>query len=176
MVVGLTLGLAGVGLLMVGGPSGHVDPLGAGFILLATFCWSCGVLYSQANALPESALRSNAVQMLAGSAAMLLIGSGRGEWARFHPASITLASALALAYLILFGAIVGYSAYGWLLRHVSATAAGTTAYVNPAVAVLLGALWGERIEIKAVAAMAAIFLGVWLIKRDGVRQLVLSQR
>jgi drug/metabolite transporter (DMT)-like permease len=166
MVVGLALGLAGVGLLMVGGPSGHVDPRGAGFTLLATFCWSCGVLYSQANALPESALRSNAVQMLAGSAAMLSIGSLRGEWVRFHPASITLASGLALAYLVVFGAIVGYSAYGWLLRHVSATAAGTTAYVNPAVAVLLGALWGERIEVKAILAMAAIFLGVWLIKRE----------
>ncbi len=74
---------------------------------------------------------------------------------------------MALAYLIVFGAIVGYSAYGWLLRHVSATAAGTTAYVNPAVAVLLGTLWGERLEVKALAAMVAIFLGVWLIKREG---------
>ncbi|RYG27117.1 hypothetical protein EON82_00505, partial [bacterium] len=126
-------------------------------------------LYSQANALPESSLRSNAVQMLAGSGAMLLVGSLKGEWARFDPSTITLSSGLALAYLIVFGAIVGYSAYGWLLRHVSATAAGTTAYVNPAVAVLLGTLWGERLEVKALAAMAAIFLGVWLIKREGTK-------
>jgi drug/metabolite transporter (DMT)-like permease len=163
-VAGLVLGLAGVGLLMIGGEGGRVDPLGAGLIVAATFSWSCGVLVSQARELPVSNLRSNAVQMLVGGATMLLIGLVRGESVR--PERVTLASALALVYLIVFGALLAYTTYAWLLREVSATAAGTTAYVNPAVAVALGALWGETIGVKAVLAMAAIFGGVWLLKRS----------
>ena len=81
---------------------------------------------------------------------------------------------LALTFLLIapfwpslfFGAIAAYSAYNWLLRHVSAEAIGTTAYVNPAVAVALGALWGEKIGPAAVGAMALILAGVWLLKRE----------
>ncbi len=162
-VAGLALGLAGVGTLMLGGEGGGVDPLGAGLIVAATFAWSCGVLVSQARELPVSNLRSNAVQMLLGGATMLAVGLLRGE--TFRPEGVTLASGLALAYLIVFGALLAYTVYAWLLREVSATAAGTTAYVNPAVAVVLGALWGEPLGLKAVFAMAAIFGGVYLLKR-----------
>ena len=159
---GLLLGIGGVALLMRGGGGGPLDPVGAGLIVVATFAWSCGVLVSQARELPASNLRSNAVQMLAGGSAMLLIGLFRGETLR--PERVTLPSALALAYLIGFGAIVAYSAYAWLLREVSATMAGTTAYVNPVVAVALGALWGEAVGLRAFLAMAAILGGVWLLR------------
>lgn len=161
--LGLGLGLAGVSLLVVGDKGGRVDPFGAGLIVAATFAWSCGVVVSQTREMPASSLRSNAVQMLVGGTAMLAVGAARGEVLR--PDRVTLSSALALGYLIVFGAIVAYSAYGWLLRHVSAAAIGTTAYVNPGVAVVLGAFWGERIELRAVGAMTAILLGVWLLRR-----------
>lgn len=164
-LIGLALGIGGVGLLVFGSSKGRVDPIGAAAIVLATLGWSWGALQSQGAKMPASPLRSNAIQMLAGGLAMLIVGLGRGEAARIQPASITMSSWLALGYLILFGSLAAYTAYQWLLRHVSATAAGTSAYVNPAVAVLLGRLWGEPIGANVVIAMALIFVGVYLLRR-----------
>ncbi|MGV3614966.1 MAG: EamA family transporter [Fimbriimonas sp.] len=164
-LLGVALGIAGVGILVAGDANGRVDPLGAVLIVLATLSWSYGVLFCQRAELPTSSLRTNAIQMLSGSAAMMVVGLSTGEAGRVRLGDLTVSSLLALGYLIVFGSILAYSAYGWLIRHVSATAAGTTAFVNPAIAVLLGAFWGEKIGAKAILAMAAILGGVWLLKQ-----------
>lgn len=166
-LAGLAFGLAGVGVLVLGNASGRVDPGGAVMLVLATLGWSWGALHSQSSVMPSSSVRANAIQMLAGGGCVFLIGLLRGELTRLHPERITASSLWALAYLIVFGSLLAYSAYHWLLRHVSATAAGTSAYVNPAVAVVLGALWGEPIGWRALVAMVLIFLGVYLLKREG---------
>jgi drug/metabolite transporter (DMT)-like permease len=164
-IAGVVLGLAGVGLLVAGTGGGRVDPVGAGLIVAATLAWSYGVLFCQRQAMPESALRMNMIQMFSGAGAMLLFGFAFGEAGRVNLSMITTPSILALGYLIVFGSILAYTAYGWLIRHVSAAAAGTTAFVNPAIAVLLGTFWGEKIGPKALIAMAAILAGVWLLKQ-----------
>lgn len=164
-VAGVVLGLAGVGLLVAGTGGGRVDPVGAALIVAATLAWSSGVLFCQQQAMPESALRMNMIQMLSGAAAMAVFGFGMGEASRVNVGAITLPSLLALAYLIVFGSILAYTAYGWLIRHVSAAAAGTTAFVNPAIAVILGTFWGEPIGPKSLIAMGAILAGVWLLKQ-----------
>lgn len=166
ILAGLAFGLAGVGLLVFGNATGRVDPLGAAMIVMATLGWSWGALRSQSSPMPVSAVRGNAVQMLAGGGFVFLSGLVTGEATRLHPERITASSWWALGYLILFGSLAAYSAYHWLLRHVLATAAGTSAYVNPAVAVGLGALWGEPIGPRAIGAMVLIFLGVYLLKRE----------
>ena len=165
-LAGLAFGLGGVGLLVFGSSSGRVDPLGAAMIVMATLGWSWGALRAQSSPMPVSSLRANAVQMLAGGTFVFLSGLVTGESSRFHPERITASSLWALGYLILFGSLAAYTAYNWLLRHVSATAAGTSAYVNPAVAVGLGALWGEPIVPRAIGAMVLIILGVYLLKRE----------
>lgn len=173
-LAGLAFGLAGVGVLVLGGASGRTDPGGVLMIVLATLGWSWGALHSQASAMPSSGLRSNAIGMLAGGGLVFVIGLATGEASRFHPERITAGSLWALLYLIIFGSLLAYTAYHWLLRHVSATAAGTSAYVNPAVAVGLGALWGEPIGSRALLAMALILLGVYLLKREDHRPRVQS--
>lgn len=165
-IAGLALGLGGVGLLVAGGSAGRVDPLGAGLIVLATLGWSWGALFTQRVGTPASPLRANAVGMLAGGGVVFVTGLLRGETRALHLERITPASFWALAYLVVFGSLIAYSAYYWLLRHVSATAAGTSAYVNPAVAVGLGALWGEPVGPRALGAMALILGGVYLLKRE----------
>lgn len=162
---GVVVGLAGVGLLVAGTGGGHVDPVGAGLIVAATLAWSYGVLFSQQKAMPTSAIRMNMIQMFSGAAAMVLFGLLSGEANHVHLDKVTTPSLLALGYLIVFGSILAYTAYGWLIRHVSAAAAGTTAFVNPAIAVLLGTFWGEPIGAKSLIAMAAILAGVWLLKQ-----------
>lgn len=162
---GVVLGLGGVGLLVAGTGGGRVDPVGAGLIVAATLAWSYGVLFSQQKAMPASALRMNTIQMFSGALAMILFGLLFGEAKHVHVAAITTPSLLALGYLIVFGSILAYTAYGWLIRHVSAAAAGTTAFVNPAIAVLLGTFWGEPVGPKSLIAMGAILAGVWLLKQ-----------
>ena len=115
-------------------------------LLFGSFIWSVGSLYSRRACNSASPFLSSAQTMLCGGALTFVVGLAAGEGRDFHPEKITLLSAGAFVYLVLIGAIVGYTAYIWLLRHCDPAKVATYAYVNPVVAVLLGALFaGETL-------------------------------
>ena len=154
--VGLGIGFVGVLWLNAGG-SLAATPLGLVALLVASIAWSFGSIWSRGRDLP-SPFMASAAQMLCGGVAMCIVGAVSGE--RFH--STPDAHAIgAFCYLIVFGSIVGFSAYIWLLHHVRPALAGSYAYVNPAIAVALGAwLAGERFGTHELVAMGVILLGV----------------
>lgn len=162
---GLILGLAGVVLLMIpGGHEGGVDLLGASVVLAAALIWAYAMAISRSLTLPESGVVSAAVQMLAGGVLLIAAGSLGGEWSGFVPSGASLRSLLGLGYLIVFGSLVAYSAFTWLLRVAPAGRVSTYAYVNPVVAVLLGwLLASEPFGGRELAASAVIIAGVVLI-------------
>jgi drug/metabolite transporter (DMT)-like permease len=166
-IAGLVLGFGGVVLLIgPGHASGapHVNPVGAVVLLVATLSWASGSLYSRHADVPPSPFLSTGMNMLAGGALLLLAGTVSGQWATLHPAAVTLRSLLALLFLIVFGAIVGFTAYLWLLRNANLATVSTYAYVNPVVAVILGwALASEAITLRIVVAAAVIVGSVVLI-------------
>ncbi|HLT46280.1 MAG TPA: drug/metabolite exporter YedA [Rubricoccaceae bacterium] len=169
VVAGLALGLAGIVLLvgpdeLVGG--GRIDPLGAGAVVFATLTWAAGSLYARTAPTPRETLLSVGMQMLAGGGLLLLTGLATGEAASFEPAAVTAHSALALGYLVVFGSLIAYTAYVWLLGVAPAARVATYAYVNPVVAVLLGwALADEPLTARVLAASVVIVGAVVLITR-----------
>ena len=146
--LGLLLGFAGVALLVAPTRlnSHSVDPLGAGVLVLAALSWAIGSLYSRQGKVAASPLLAAAMQCLAGGAILWTLGLVTGEWSRLDAGHISLRSTLSLAYLIVFGSLLGFTAYIWLLRVATPSRVSTYAYVNPVVAVLLGwAFAGEAI-------------------------------
>ena len=157
--IGLGIGFLGV-LWLNAGSSLTASPVGLVALLVASLAWSFGSIWSRGRDLP-SPFMASAAQMLCGGVAMCIVGAAIGE--RFHglPSAHALA---AFAYLIVFGSIVGFSAYIWLLHHVRPALAGSYAYVNPAIAVALGAwLAHERFGAHELVAMGVILLGVLAI-------------
>jgi drug/metabolite transporter (DMT)-like permease len=161
---GLVLGLAGV--LLVAHPwSGATGQVkGLVVVLFAALAWASGSLYARRAGLPSSAILVTGMEMLCGGAVLLLAAGLDGELGRVHPEHFSGASVLALLYLVGFGSIVAFSAYVYLLNHVSAALAGTYAFVNPAVAVILGALvLGEPLTPYVLLGGAVIIAGVALV-------------
>lgn len=170
--VALVAGFAGVALLV--GPVGDgqpIDPAGTAAIVLASIGWSFGTLASRTAPAPKNApLVTTAMRMTAAGVMLLALGMAAGERADIHLASVTTASWLAFGYLIVFGSIVVFSAYYWLLGVVSPTAVATYAYVNPVVAVALGwALRDEPLGWRTVIAAVLIIGAVVLIAARGRR-------
>ncbi len=164
--IGVLVGLVGIGLLVIGGDESNkpIDLLGIGSILIASICWAIGTFYARGATLASSSLQNTAMEMLCGGALLLLVGTVTGEWGRLDVAKISLPSVAALAYLIVFGALVAYSAYTYLINHATPARAATYAYVNPVVAVFLGWLFrGEPLTIKTVIAAAIIIGSVVII-------------
>lgn len=154
--IGLAIGFVGVVWLNAGS---RLDASSVGMLalLVATIAWSFGSIWSRGRDLP-SPFMASAAQMLCGGLAMLVLGLAIGE--RFD-AMPTPAGLAAFAYLVVAGSIIGFSAYIWLLHHVRPALAGSYAYVNPAIAVALGAwLAGERFGHHELLAMGVILLGV----------------
>jgi len=168
-VVGLVLGFGGVAWLVgpgtrLAGPG--IDLVGAGVVLAGALAWAAGSLYSRRAPLPAGGLTGTAMEMLAGGALLLLAGGLSGEWQRLDLAAVSARSLLAMGYLIVFGSIVAFTAYLWLLRNTTPARASTYAYVNPLVAVFLGwAVLGEALTPQIGLAMAVILAGVVLITR-----------
>ena len=161
-VAGISIGLVGVALLV--GPGGSLDALGAGVILLASLAWAAGSVYARVAPLPRAPLVSAALQMLC--AGVLLAGAGiaTGELSRLHLSRISAASLGAVGFLIVFGSLVAFTAYAWLLKNASSSLLSTYAYVNPAVAVFLGwALVGEHVGGKEAAAGLVILSSIILL-------------
>jgi drug/metabolite transporter (DMT)-like permease len=162
---GLLLGCSGA-LLLVGA---DVDTLrradwrGPSLFLAASVSWGFGSVYSKRHPVEASPYVVAALQMLIGGSLLTLIGTALGEWARFRP---SLAGVGALLFLIVFGSIVGYTCFAYLLRHTPPTIAATYVYVNTVVAVLLGwAVLGERITGRTLVAMAAVLGSVIWVQR-----------
>ena len=157
-VAGIAVGLVGVGLLVGGG--GHIDPVGAVVLLLASFAWASGSVYSRVAPLPEDTILSAAMQMLTAGAMLGVLGTVAGE--RFH--AVSAASLGALAFLVIFGSLLAFTAFGWLLQNAPSPLVSTYAYVNPAVAVGLGALFvGEHIGPREILAGLVILSSVGLL-------------
>jgi drug/metabolite transporter (DMT)-like permease len=156
---GLAIGLAGVALLQTGGDL-RASPSGALVLMVSCVSWSLGSIWSRRLPLPRG-LMGSAAQMLSGGAVLLAVALLRGERLAAMPGP---RAAGALLYLIVFGSIVGYSAYQFLLSRVRPALAASYAYVNPIVAVGLGAaLAGETIAPRAVGALGLILGGVAML-------------
>lgn len=168
VTVGLLLGFAGMALLVgprnLGG-SGRIDPLGVGILIAASFAWAGGSVYSKhAGGSSGSPLLGAAMQSLSGGIALWVAGIFSGETRALHLASISTRSWLALAYLMVFGSMVGFTAYIYILKKSSATRVATYAFVNPVVALFLGwLLVGESITLRTVIAAAVILTAVLLV-------------
>ncbi|KFN50148.1 drug/metabolite exporter YedA [Arenimonas composti] len=157
--LGLTVGFLGVVWLNAGSEL-RASPAGMIALLAAPMAWAWGSVWSRGRDLAP-AFMSTAAQMVCGGIAMTLLGLVLGERIVETP---PLSATLAVAYLALFGSIIGFSAYVWLLDHVRPALATSYAYVNPPIAVLLGALlMGERVGGSAVGGMALILVGVGVI-------------
>jgi drug/metabolite transporter (DMT)-like permease len=157
--VGVALGLLGVAILL--GPArlggDRVDLLGAGAVLFAAFTWALGSLFARRFSPARSPLQATALQMLAGGALLLALSAAAGEWTRFSPAHVSIRSWAALLYLLLFGSLLGFTVYVWLLRTASPALVSTYAFVNPIVAVFLGwLLAAEAVSLRTLLAAAVI--------------------
>lgn len=162
-LAGIATGLFGVALLV--GPSANIDPLGAAVILAGAFAWSAGSAYARVAPLPSPSALSTAMQMLCGAVLLAIAGVARGELSQVHPSAISAGSLGAFAYLIVVGSIGAYTAYSWLLQSgTSSVVVSTYAYVNPAIAVILGWLFaGEAVGGREVAAGAVILASVGML-------------
>jgi drug/metabolite transporter (DMT)-like permease len=161
-VVGLVVGLAGAALLAGPTGPGHIDPLGAVVLIGSALSWTAGSLYSRSASLPRRPLLGASMGMLAGGALLALLGLSLGEAGELR--NISWTSVLALVYLIVFGSLIAFSAYIWLLRAAPTSLVSTYAYVNPVVAVFLGwAIESEPIGVRTVVAGAMILVAVALI-------------
>jgi drug/metabolite transporter (DMT)-like permease len=172
--LGLLLGFGGVVLLIGPGQSagGGVHPAGALVLIGATVAWASGSLYSRSARSATDPLLSTGTHMLAGGTLLLIAAAAAGQWKAVSPASVSVRSWLALLYLIVFGAIVGFTAYLWILRESTVALVSTYAYVNPVVAVFLGwALAGEAITARMIGAAAVIVTSVVLITLSRTRAL-----
>jgi drug/metabolite transporter (DMT)-like permease len=169
--VGLLLGLAGVAVL-VNPVSGGAPDLGAASVALGgALCWGCGSAYARRAPHPDQPLLASSMQLICAGVALCVAGAAAGELGRIQAGALASESALALAYLIVFGSLVAYSSYEWLVRHAPSQLTGTYAFVNPLVAVLLGWwLLGEHVSGRTLLAAAVIVAGVALLVMPAARR------
>ncbi len=166
-VIGLICGFVGISLLFAPWQklgNHHVDSLSAFAILIGTLSWSIGAVYSRVAKLPKSPALSAGLQLIVGG--FLLVASGllMGEGGRLQLDVLSLRSILGLLYLIIFGSVITFTAYVWLLKMTSATRVATHTYVNPVIAVFLGwAMAGEPLSLQTFAATLIIIISVYLV-------------
>ena len=160
--LGLAVGFAGAGLLAWPSGPGRIDVAGASVLVLAAASWAAGSLYARRAPLPRRPLVSASMQMLAGGAVLAVIAAANGEVSDLH--RVSAESLLALGYLIVFGSLIAFSAYAWLLRVTRTSLVSTYAYVNPLVAVCIGwAIESEPIGVRTSVAGVLILAAVALI-------------
>ena len=167
LALALLIGIGGVAVLMnrslsLGGAP--VDRTGAVALIIAATGWSIASALTRLLPLPESKVMSSGAQMLAGGVMLALTSAALGEIRGFHPALVSRGAWIALAYLIVAGSIVGFTAYVWLLHHESPTKVGTYAYVNPVVAVIIGYfLGGEALGTRTMLGTLLVLVSVVVI-------------
>ncbi|MEQ9399822.1 MAG: EamA family transporter [Longimicrobiales bacterium] len=170
VTLGLAAGFGGV-LLLAGSPGagagGPLEFLGIGLLLAGSLSWAAGSIYARHAPRPARPRVYVGMQMLVGGALLVPAGALTGEFGHLDLGAVSLRSALALAYLVVFGAVIGYSAYIWLLDVVPAARAGTYAYVNPVVALFLGWwLADEPLTFRSMVAAAIIVGSVVIITTE----------
>jgi len=174
LAVALLIGMGGVAVLMsrslnLGGAP--IEHAGAIALLIGSVTWSLASALGRKLQLPESKVMSSGVQMLAGGILLAVAAAGFGEFQGFHPAAVSRGAWLALAYLIVAGSIIGFTAYVWLLHHQSPTKVGTYAYVNPVVAVAAGYfLGGEAVGQRTMIGTALVLVSVVVITTARARK------
>ena len=167
VIAGILVGIAGLAVLV--GPSlfagdGEFNLLGVASLAFAALTWSAGAMFSRRAAVPASPVRATAMQMVAGALLSVVVGFAIGEHHQLSLDAISPASIIAVGYLVVAGALVGFTAYLWLMRVSTPSRVATHAYVNPVVAVLLGwAILAEVVTARTGVAMGIIVLGVVLI-------------
>jgi len=167
VILGLFLGLIGIVLLVGPGQLRGTDDFnlfGLLILLLAPVLWSMGSLYSRGAPLPENHFMSTAIEMICGGAMLLLVGLAGGEAGRLELGAVSRQSLAAMAYLAIFGSLIAFSAYIYLLKNVQPTKVATYSYVNPVIAVFLGwQVLDEVVTPTTIGAVVAIVLAVVLI-------------
>ena len=172
LLAGILLGLGGVGLLMgrsafTSVPGLFVSSLA---VVISALSWSVGVVYARRSHLSGHPLLLSALSLLAGSVQLLLVGTIAREYRGFSFALVSLRSWLSLGYLIVFGSVVAFTAYNWLMEHYSPTLVATHTYINPIVAVLLGwLLAGETLTFNVLLSAAMVVSAVMLVDRGMTR-------
>jgi len=179
VIAGLLLGALGVGLLVLPqGGGDRVDLLGAVVLIVAAASWAWGSVISKSAGLPKSPFMATSMEMIAGGTLCIVVAVLTGELEGFSPAQVSGQALLAWLFLVIFGSLVAFTAFIWLLGVVSIAKVGTYAYVNPIVAVLLGwAILDEPVTLTTVFAAILILCGVAMVNLDwaGVRKQALAR-
>ncbi len=165
-LLGMLIGVSGLAVLVM--PQGYdfknANVLGSFGILVGTCSWASGAIYSRVAKLPRSPFITSGLQLIFGGLLLVLASSMLGEWSAFRFSHVALRSWLGLAYLVLFGSIITFSAYTWLLTVTSATRISTHTFINPVVAMLVGwAFAGEALTAEVLAATVLILISVYLV-------------
>ncbi len=170
-IIGVVVGFAGVAVLIVSeGISGDVDAVGMLMLVGAALSWAIGSYFSKRLDLPRDPLASTGAQMLVGGASLIAAGVLIGEPGSFAIEDFSTASLLSLGYLVTFGSVLAYTAYTWSLQHAPVSRVATYAYVNPIVAIVLGALvLNESIHPTMLIGAAMIVVSVALVIRTESR-------
>lgn len=178
VILGLIVGFVGVALLITGQPiaggflnGGFYQWVGTFAVIIAAFGWAAGSIYGLKAPTPRSSLLTAGMQMISGGTALLIVSLIRGEWWNFDIAAVSGRSAFAVVYLVIFGSLIGFTAYSWLLKNARPSTVATYAYVNPVVAVVLGwGLAGESLTYQMLAGAAIVVASVALVTRQGTAQ------
>jgi drug/metabolite transporter (DMT)-like permease len=168
LVAGILIGLGGVALLVRGSTldGGSKLTIGVIAILVGAISWAAGIIYSRRSKLSGSPLLLSALSLLSGAVMLFVAGTVFGEWKSLTLEHVGMRGWVSIGYLILFGSVVTFTAYNWLLEHFSPTLVATHTYVNPVVAVLLGwAYGGEALTTRVGAAAAMVIAAVVLVDR-----------
>jgi drug/metabolite transporter (DMT)-like permease len=167
IVLGLLIGFSGIGLLVTSSrglsPADGVDLVAVLSLLLAALLWSLGSIYGRDADMPDSSLLGTGMEMLGGAAGLFLVGTVAGEWNTLDLTGVSTASILGLIYLVLFGSLVGFVAYSWLLRNAPLSLVSTYAYVNPIIAIFMGAWLGSELINGRIILSALIIIGSVLV-------------
>jgi drug/metabolite transporter (DMT)-like permease len=179
LALALLVGIGGVVVLVshsLGLGESAIDPPGAIALLVAAMSWSVASALTRKLPLPASKPMSSAAQMSCGGVLLTLTSTALGEFRGFHPLAVSRAAWIALAYLIVAGSIIAFTAYVWLIHHESPTRVGTYAYVNPVIAVALGYFFaGEAVGARTLLGTLLVLVSVIVIttmparKRDAAR-------
>lgn len=165
VLLSLGLGLLGVAAMTVPGSAGGLDPLGALALVVASFSWSVGTFHVAPTGSP---VRTAGMQLLAGGVILLVLSGVFGELASWDATMLSRDGVLALAYLIVFGSVITFAAYIWLLRRVGARRVSSHTFVNPVIAVLLGTLLGgEALGARTLLASFLVLVAVVLLLQGG---------
>jgi drug/metabolite transporter (DMT)-like permease len=165
-LLGMLIGMAGVAVLLL--PQGldfeNANLPGTFVILICAFSWSTGAVYSRIAKLPRSSFITGGLQLLSGGVMLIVVSFLLGEWSDFNLSQVSVRSWSGLAYLVLFGSIITFSAYTWLLTITSATRISTHTFINPIIAVLVGwAIGSEALTWEILIAAVLITGAVWIV-------------